>query len=580
MRNQQIARIFREVSEILEIKGENPFRIRAYQRAAQNIENFTRDITDIAEREELEKLPGIGKDMAIKIREILETGTLRQLEHLRREIPDSLVAFLSIPNLGPKTARLLFDELGIKDIDKLEQMARDHKLQDLHGIKAKTEENILKGIEIWRKGQERIPLGTAVPLSEAIIDRLKDATTPVERITVAGSVRRQRESIRDIDILTVSLEPELVMETFVNLPQVGEILAKGTTKSSIRTREGVQVDLRVVDSRCFGAALCYFTGSKAHNIRVRDLAVRRGLKVNEYGVFQNDKWIAGKEEEEVYRAIGLPYISPELREDRGEIEAGQRGDLPTLIAPSDIRGDLHVHSKYSDGTATLSEIAEKARQMGLEWVGVCDHSPSLKIARGTAIDHLKGKIEEVRRWNEGNGNVKLLCGTEVDILSDGRLDYPDEVLAELDLVIAAIHSGFKQDEESMTQRLISAMESPYTHGIAHPTGRVFGEREGYRVDMERILESAKQTGTFMEINAFPKRLDLNDIYSRSAKDKGILLGIGTDAHILDQMEYLDLGLAVARRGWLEKHNLLNTFSFEELISHLKIGKVSGASSPN
>ncbi|UCF55741.1 MAG: DNA polymerase/3'-5' exonuclease PolX, partial [Deltaproteobacteria bacterium] len=507
------------------------------------------------------------------------TGTLRQLEHLRGEIPESLVAFLSIPGLGPKTAKFLFDELGIKDIDTLEQKARDHKLQSLHGIKAKTEENILKGIEIWRKGQERIPLGAAMPLAEGIIDRLKDST-PVERITVAGSVRRQRETIRDIDILTVSREPELVMEAFVDLPEVGEILARGVTKSSIRTREGIQVDLRVVDSRCFGAALCYFTGSKAHNIRVRDLAARRGLKVNEYGVFQNEKWIAGKEEEDVYRAIGLLYIPPELREDRGEVEAGQRGDLPKLVEPSDIRGDLHVHSKYSDGVASLSEIAKKARQMRLEWVGVCDHSPSLKIARGTAIDHLKRKMEEVRRLNESDGSVKLLCGTEVDVLSDGCLDYPDEVLAELDLVIAAIHSGFKQSEESITQRLISAMENPYVHGISHPTGRVFGEREGYQVDLERILESARQTGTFLEINAFPKRLDLNDIHSRSAKDKGVLLGIGTDAHILDQMEYLDLGLAVARRGWLEKHNLLNTFSFEELISHLKTRKVSGASSAN
>jgi len=570
MRNQEIAKILREISEILEIKGENPFRIRAYQKAAQNIENLAQDIADIAQRKELGRIPGVGKDMAIKIEEILETGTLEQLEQLKREIPASLVAFLSIPGLGPKTARLLFEELGIKDIDELDQMARDHKLQGLHGIKKKTEENIRKGIEILRKGQERIPLGMALPVAQEIVDRLK-ASTPVGRITVAGSVRRQRETIRDIDILVVSPEPEKVMDAFVNLPQVGEILAKGTTKSSVRTREGIQVDLRVLEARCFGAALCYFTGSKAHNIRIRDLAVRRGLKINEYGVFHEDSWIAGKEEDEVYGALDLPSIPPELREDRGEIEAAQQGALPKLIERSDIQGDLHVHSKYSDGSATPREIAGKAREIGLNWVGICDHSPSLKIARGVEVDKLKRKMEELRTWNERNEEVKLLCGTEVDILADGRLDYPDEVLAELDLVIAAIHSGFKQGEETMTQRLISAMDNPYVHGIAHPTGRVFGERDGYAVDMERLFESARRTGTFMEINAYPKRLDLNAIYSRSAKEKAVLLGIGTDAHILDQMEYLDLGLAVARRGWLEKNNLLNTLSFDELIVYLRKG---------
>lgn len=570
MRNPEIARILSEISDILEIKGENPFRVRAYQKAAQNVENLAEDVAEIAERGELGSIPGVGKDMAVKIKEILETGTLRQLEDLKKEVPESLVAFLSIPGLGPKTAKLLFEEMGIKDINELERMARAHKLQGLHGIKAKTEENICKGIEILRKGRERIPLGTALPLSREIIDRLKDSAR-IERITVAGSVRRQRETIKDIDILVVSPESERVMAGFVNLPQVGEMLAKGTTKASIRTQEGIQVDLRVIEPRSFGAALCYFTGSKAHNIRVRDLAVRKGLKINEYGVFREDKWMAGREEEEVYRAVGLPSIPPELREDRGEIEAGQRGVLPNLVERSAIQGDLHVHSKYSDGAATPSEIAEQALKMGLQWIGICDHSPSLKIARGTAIDDLRRKMEEVQHWNEREGKVKLLCGTEVDILSDGRLDYPDEVLADLDLVIAAIHSGFKQNEETMTQRLIAAMENPHVHGIAHPTGRVFGEREAYQVDMERVLDSASRTGTFLEINAFPKRLDLNDIFSRAAKDRGVVLGIGSDAHILDQMEYIDLGLAVARRGWLEAHNLLNTFSYDELIAHLKKG---------
>jgi DNA polymerase (family 10) len=568
MRNQEIAGILREISEILEIKGENPFRIRAYQRAAQNIENLAQDIGDIVASDELERIPGIGKDMAIKITEILKTGTLKQLEELKREIPPSLVGFLAIPGLGPKTAKLLFEELGIRDIDELEKMAQDHGLQELHGIRRKTEENILKGIEILRQGQERIPLGTAKPLSERIVGRL-ERSSPVERISVAGSVRRQRETIRDIDILVVSPEPEKIMDAFVGFPEVIEVTERGATKSSVRTSEGIQVDLRVLESRSYGAALCYFTGSKAHNIRIRELAVRRDLKVNEYGVFQGDRWIAGREEEDVYGALDLPCIPPELREDRGEVEAAQDGLLPRLVERSDIQGDLHVHSKYSDGTATPSEIAERGRRMGLRWVGICDHSPSLKIARGTATDQLKRKTEEIQSWNEGNGDIKLLCGTEVDILSDGRLDYPDEVLADLDLVIAAIHTGLKQDEESITQRMISAMENPYVHGIAHPTGRVFGERDPYSVDMERLLESARRTNTFLEINAYPKRLDLNDVYCRSARKRGIRLGIGTDAHILDQMEYMNLGLSVARRGWLEMQDVLNTLSFDELMTHLR-----------
>jgi len=568
MRNQEVANIFRDIASILEIKGENPFRIRAYEKAVLNIESLTGDITAIAERKELEKIPGVGKDLAAKIEEILATGTCSHLEELKKEIPAGLIEILAVPGLGPKTARLFYDRLKITSVDELEEMARSHKLHGLPGIKEKTEENILKGIELLRQGRERSLLGTILPLVNEIKERLKKLPG-VKQISEAGSVRRKKETIRDIDILVISSDSQKVMEVFTTMPVAGDILAKGPTKSSILTRQGIQVDLRVVEPDSFGAALCYFTGSKAHNIRIREMGVKLGLKINEYGVFRGEKKIGGKTEKEVYQAVGLPYIPPELREDRGEIEAALAGNLPRLVELKDIRGDFHVHSSYSDGSSAFEEIAEKAKSIGLEWIGVCDHSQSLKIAGGVSIEDLKKKIKEIRAFNEKGHNVKLLCGTEVDIGNDGKLDYPDKILAELDLVIAAIHTGFKQDEKTITRRIVTAMQHPLVNMIVHPTGRLFGEREPYAVDMEKVLEEAKNIGTAIEINAYPKRLDLNDIYVKAAKERGVKLGIGTDTHILDQMEYIALGLAVARRGWLEKDDLLNTLTYEKLMKVLK-----------
>jgi len=568
MRNQEVANIFRDIASILEIKGENPFRIRAYEKAVLNIESLTGDITAIAERKELEKIPGVGKDLAAKIEEILATGTCSHLEELKKEIPAGLIEILAVPGLGPKTVRLFYDRLKITSVDELEEMARSHKLHGLPGIKEKTEENILKGIELLRQGRERSLLGTILPLVNEIKERLKKLPE-VKQISEAGSVRRGKETIRDIDILVISSDSQKVMEVFTTMPVAGDILAKGPTKSSISTRQGIQVDLRVVEPDSFGAALCYFTGSKAHNIRIREIGVKLGLKINEYGVFRGEKKIGGKTEEEVYQAVGLPYIPPELREDRGEIEAALVGNLPRLVELKDIRGDFHVHSSYSDGSSAFEEIAEKAKSIGLEWVGICDHSQSLKIAGGVSVEDLKKKIREIRAFNEKGHSVKLLCGTEVDIGNDGKLDYPDDILAELDLVIAAIHTGFKQDEKTITRRIVTAMQHPLVNMIAHPTGRLFGEREPYAVNMEKVLEEAKNTGTAIEINAYPKRLDLNDVYVKAAKERGIKLGIGTDTHILDQMEYIGLGLSVARRGWLEKSDLLNTLSDGKLMKVLK-----------
>ncbi len=568
MKNQEVAEIFRQVAALLEIKGDNPYRIRAYQRAAQNIEALTVEVEELAAKGKLERIPGIGKDLAQKIKEILETGTLSLYEELKQEVPPELLKFLEIPGMGPKKAKIIYETLGIKSLEELEKACLEHKLSRLPGFGPKTEQNILKGLKFLQQKVGRLPLGLVLPWAEEIVALLK-AQSPLERIDIAGSLRRRRETVKDIDILITSKKPLKVMDTFVGLPMVEEVLVKGETKTSVRLRQGINVDLRVVDPQCYGAALAYFTGSKAHNIRIRELGVQRGLKINEYGIFRGQERIGGKEEDEVFAAVGLPWISPELREDRGEIEAAQAGKLPHLVAYEEVKGDAHVHSKFSDGAASIEEIASYAQSLGLKWVGICDHSQGLKVAGGLPKEKVWEKREAIRSFNKRSRGVKLLFGTEVDILADGSLDYPDEILKEFDLVIAAIHSGFKQDEVTLTRRIIRAMKNPYVHVIAHPTGRLLGEREPYPLDMEEIIRVAKETKTALEINAYFKRLDLNDIHVRAAKEAGVKLCIGTDAHLVDQMHYLPLGIAVARRGWCEKKDVLNTLDYKDLKKYLQ-----------
>ncbi len=568
MKNKEVAEIFRKVAALLEIKGDNPYRIRAYQRAAQNIEALTVDVEELAAQRKLERIPGIGKDLAQKIKEILETGTLQKYEELKREIPPELLKFLEIPGFGPKKAKIVYEKLGIKTIEELEKACLEHRLARLPGFGPKTEENILKGIKLLKQKRGRLPLGLVLPWAEELVSLLKKKS-PVDRIDIAGSIRRRRETVKDIDILVTSKNPLKVMEIFVSLPMVEEVLLQGETKTSVRLKQGIQVDLRVVDPECYGAALAYFTGSKAHNIRIRELGVQRGLKINEYGIFKGQNRIGGREEEEVFAAVGLPWIPPELREDRGEIEAAQAGTLPRLVGYDEVLGDAHVHSKFSDGSASIEEIAAYARKLGLKWVGICDHSQGLKVAGGVPIEKIMEKKKAIEAFNKRSKDVKLLCGTEVDILADGKLDYPDEILKEFDLVIASIHSGFKQGEENLTQRIVAAMKNPFVHCIGHPTGRLLGEREPYPLDMERIISTAKETKTALEINAYYKRLDLNDIHARAAKEAGVKLLIGTDAHITDQMSYLHLGVAVARRGWCEKDDILNTLNYRQFKKYLK-----------
>ncbi|MCU4137368.1 MAG: Histidinol phosphatase or related hydrolase of the PHP family [Thermodesulfobacteria bacterium] len=568
MKNKEVADIFNKVAALLEIKGDNPYRIRAYQKAAQTIEALTADVEELAKQGKLEKLPGIGPDLASKIKEILKTGTLPLYEELKKDVPLILLNFLEIPGLGPKKVKVLYEKLGITNIEELERACKAHKIAKLPGFGWKTEENILKGIKLFREKTGRKPLGEILSLAEEIIETLKKES-PVENIAVAGSIRRRKETVKDIDILITSIQPEKVMKKVTELSLVEEVIAFGETKTSVRLKTGIQMDVRVVEPDSWGAALAYFTGSKAHNIRVRELALEKGLKINEYGVFKGDTKIAGKTEEEVYASVGLPFIHPELREDRGEIEAALHGKLPKLVEYDEILGDAHVHSKYSDGTASLEEIMAKAEKLGLSWVAVCDHSQGLKVAGGLSIEDLFKKKKHIEELNKRSSKVKLIFGSEVDILSDGTLDYPDEILAEIDYVVAAIHTGFQQSEEQITNRIISALKHPLVHAIAHPTGRVIGEREPYAVNIPKILEIAAQYGKALEINAYYKRLDLNDINTRAAKEKGIPLIIGTDTHFIDQMEYLHLGTAVARRGWCEKSDVLNTLTYEEFMAWLK-----------
>jgi DNA polymerase (family 10) len=569
MKNQEVARIFGEVADILEIRGENPFRVRAYRRAAQNIEGFPKDVSEVS-REDLMKMPGIGEDLAGKIEEIIKTGKLGAHEELKKKVPEGLTALLAVPGLGPKTAKLLYEKLDIKNIDDLERLAGQHKLAGLPGIQKKTEENILKGLEMLQRGRERQPLGRVLPLAEDILRRLKEKA-PVKELCYAGSLRRWKETIKDIDILSTSTDPKKVMNVFVHLPNVKDVLMHGPTKTSVVLEEGLQVDLRVVEEKSFGAALAYFTGSKAHNIRLREMAVKAGLKLNEYGIFRekDEKRIGGEKEEDVYRILGLPYIPPEMREDTGELEAALKGKLPELIEEEDIKGDLHVHTKRTDGSHTIEELVKAARKKGYKYIAVTDHSKGLGIAGGLGEEELMEEIREIDALNKKLRGFKVLKGVEVDIRSDYTLDLPDGILGKLDIVVASIHSGYRQPRDKITKRLLAAMKNPYVSVIAHPTGRLIGERDPYDVDMESVLRTAKETGTAMEINAYPMRLDLNDVHAKAAKGLSVPMVISTDTHILSQFHYMAYGVGMARRGWLEKRDVINTLGYKPLVSFLK-----------
>jgi DNA polymerase (family 10) len=566
MKNLEVARLFELMADLLEIRGDNPFRIRAYRRASQNVESLGEDIEAVARDGRLAKIPGVGRDLADKITEYLKSGRMKDVEALQQDIPKGVVELMTVPGLGPRTAKLLYDKAGVSDVAQLEELARSGRLRGLPGIQEKSEANILKGIAVIKKGQERTPLARGLPLAEALY-RALESLPEVEQLALAGSIRRRKETVGDFDILVTSPAPARVMEAFSGLPDVAEVLARGGTKASVRHREGIQVDLRVVEPESFGAALVYFTGSKQHNIRIREMAVRKHLKISEYGVFEEatGRRVAGRTEEEVYAAIGLPWIPPELREDAGEVEAALGGTLPRLVELGDIRGDLHAHTNASDGHHTIEELVQAARARGYQYIIVSDHSRSSTVAGGLCVEELQARLQKIRAIQTAHSDIRILAGTECDILPDGSLDYPDPVLAELDIVLGAVHSRFRQSRPEMTQRLCAALANPYVNILAHPTGRLIGEREPSDVDLDEVLRTAKHHDTAVEINCHAKRLDLNDVHTRRAAELGVLVSIDTDTHVLDHLDNMSLGIATARRGWIEAPRVINTWPVEKLL---------------
>ncbi len=565
MINSQIVDIFEKIADILEVQDENPFRIRAYRKAAQIIGNLSEDISKLTDKHDLRKLPGIGEDLAAKIEEFLKTGKISAYEKLTKKIKPVLLDMLNIPGVGPKTAKLLYEELKIKSLVELESKAKAHKIRSLPGMKEKTEENILKGLTFLKKDSGRMRIDTAFTSAEYIVSKLRKLPEVI-KISSAGSLRRMKETVRDIDILVTSKKGNAVMNAFVKLPNVADITAHGPTKSSILTKDNIHIDLRVVAPESYGAALMYFTGSKAHNIKLREMARKKGLKINEYGVFRSKsaRRVAGKSEPEIYSFFNMSYIEPELRENTGEIEMAISGKLPKLVRLNDIKGDFHVHTKESDGSLSIDEIARIAKRKNYKYIVISDHSKSLKIAGGLSDKELLKEVDLIRRFNKRSKNIKLLASSEVDIHDDGSLDFDDKVLKKLDFVIAAIHSGFKQSKEKLTARIIKAMQNKYVNLIAHPSGRLIGERDAYDLDYDLVFTAAKETDTAIEINAYPKRLDLTDVNCRRAQELGVKLAISTDAHVEEHFDNMIYGMSAARRGWVQKKDFLNCLGFKEI----------------
>jgi DNA polymerase (family 10) len=566
VKNFEIARLFYEMASLLEVKNDSVFRVRAYQRAAQTLETLTEDVVALADQGELTRLPGIGRELAALIKEYLASGRLVHLDAMRAEFPPAFLTLLEIRGLGPKTARLLWERLGVDSIERLEELCTSGEILQAPGVRQKTRDNILKGIALWKAGRMRAPIGRARHVAALVVEALR-AHGGVERIEVAGSLRRLRETVKDVDILVTSTQPTRVIGTLVSLPSVTEILARGDTKASVRHQDGLQIDLRVVEPAAFGAALQYFTGSRDHNVRLRELARRRGLSISEYGVFEERSGarVAGATEEEVYAAVGLPWIAPELRENTGEIEAARTGRLPALVTAAAIRGDLHAHTEWSDGHHPLDQLVEAAQARGYEYILVSDHSRSAAIARGLSVDQVRAQVDSIRRL-QPRFKIRILTGTECDILADGTMDFPDEVLGELDIVLAAVHSRFRQTREEMTARIVRALENPHVDVLVHPTGRRFGSREPYDVDLESVFAAARRHGKAVEINASPDRLDLADVYARRAAELGVPVAVSTDTHDLSNLDNLELGLGVARRAWIGPAQVLNARPLDDLLA--------------
>ncbi|PIS16273.1 MAG: DNA polymerase III [Candidatus Portnoybacteria bacterium CG_4_8_14_3_um_filter_44_10] len=574
MKNQEIAKILSGIARYLEMESV-PFKPYAYEKAAITVESLEEDIGQIYREggtRALEEIPGVGKGIAERIEEYLKTGKIKDYERMKKRLPINLDEISAVEGMGPRKAKVLYEKLKIKNLKELEKAAKAHKITPLFGFGEKTEKNILEGIEFLKRSKGRFLLGEILPKAKEVYEKLENLKE-VEKVDMAGSVRRRKETIGDLDFLVISKSPSKVMDFFVSLPGVVKVWGKGATKASVRLKEGYDMDIRVLSAKQYGAALQYFTGSKEHNIALRKIAIDKGYKLSEYGLFSGSRMIAGATEEEIYHKLGMAWVSPEMREDHGEVEAALNEKLPQLVELKDIKGDLHVHSSWDGGVNSIKELAEAAMAIGYEYIGIADHTKFLRIEHGLNERQLKRRNQEIDKINEGFKNkdlrFKILKGCEANIMADGSIDINNKTLAELDYAIAGIHSQMKMSREQMTQRMIRAMRNPHVDIISHPTGRILKRREEFEIDFEKILKVAKEVGTILEINAYPERLDLNDINIRRAKEAGVKMIINTDAHQKDQLRFMEYGVFQARRGWAEKEDIINCWPAKKMIKMIK-----------
>ncbi len=570
MKNSEVAKVFQDIADLLELKGENPFKIRAYQKAVRSIKHLPVEVEQLVKEDRLKEVPGVGEAITKKITELVNTGRLDYYEKLKAEFPDGISTLLDVPGVGPKTAMLLSETLDIKSVDELEAAIVGGTVASLPRMGDKTAEHILHQIQALRRKDQRIPLGEALPVVDDILAELGQLPG-VRNLTPAGSLRRFRETVGDIDLMGTADDAREVMQTFVNLPPVKEVLVSGTTKASVVVSGGLQVDLRIVEHDSFGSTLQYFTGSKQHNINLRERARRRGLSLSEYGItsLATNELEKFATEEAFYERQGLEFIPPEIREGQQEVERAERGTIPRLVELSDIKGDFHVHTSWSDGRDSIEVMALAAEALGYQYLAITDHSGGRGIAHGLDAERLKQQMLEIKELNQEISGIYIFSGMEVDIRADGSLDMPDELLAELDIVTAAVHSGMNQSQEQMTGRIIGAIENPNVDVLAHPTCRLLPGREPVAVDMEAVFQAAARTNTMLEINAMPSRLDLKDIHTYRARELGVKLIINTDAHSVEHLEFMRFGIGVARRGWCEAQDIMNTKPLKEIIACLR-----------
>jgi DNA polymerase (family 10) len=568
-KNAEVARVLKEIGLLLEFEGKDVFKVKAYQRAVRSVSALGEDVAALADRDDLTSIPGIGKGLAEVIKSYLATGTVEILTELRTRVPIKIMELDAIPGVGIKTIKMVYEKLGVTDLDSLEKAANEGALSKLPGLGAKTQGQILEGIQVARSGFGRTLLADALSIATDLEKQLRKLSV-IKQLVIAGSARRRRETIGDIDILVEATDPKKVMDTFVSLKEVSSISAHGETKSSVRLSSGIQVDLRVLPKESFGAGLQYFTGSVDHNVKLRAIAQKKGLRLNEYSLLKGEEKIAGEDEPGIYKALGMEMIPPELREDNGEIEAAQSRTLPVLIELKDIRGDLHSHTDKSDGKNTIEEMLNAAQVKGYEYYCVSDHTQSLTIANGMDETRLLNRIEEIDALNaSGYWKMKILKGAEVDILSEGSLDITDEVLSQLDIVTVSIHSRMKDDRKKMTERVCHALENKYVHILGHPTGRLLLKRPEFEIDLEKVFESAKKNNVAMELNAHPQRLDLNPDNLRTATRMGLKIAINTDAHWTSELDHMQFGAYQGRRGWLTKEDVINTYPLKKMLSAIK-----------